>query len=232
MRKVKFIGKITFLLIASIVLFNSCKKEVEETKIDPQMESKQSIGMRNSDSLYNELIADTNFIKLQNYSEDIQALIVKILDQNVIPLTEVDLYNNKNEILNAINVTAEEYDLLQVKFKESAALVVTKYGFNNLNSNCTLCEMSLDQKIEEFRSLLVRFSENRDELNNLFGKIKVGSTSGQNGPGTPDCNNLQFYMCGTLCALTIEAPPVFALCLAYCTCQHCTNPPELCNIGA
>jgi hypothetical protein len=146
------------------------------------------------------------------YKKTSQELLVFLIKKNI---NLYDLrYFDKHFFYSQIGKDSVFYDSKFQIGKKHAFNIYKKY-FADVKI-CTPCyELSLDKKLA-YAKLFEKI-----KLSKEMNQRSLQNEGGGDVPKAPNCWNLQFFACGGLCAMTMEAPPAFALCMGYCIAQHC-----------
>ena len=127
-------------------------------------------------------------------------------------------FNNEAALLNVIGMTKEEY-LAQVQLnKEAAQRFIAKY---NNSGKCSSCNLTYAEQVNTLKTVLKSFQANPVQYSNFVnGSLSAGG--GQN-LAQNSCCGFWFYACCAVCALSIEAFPVYLACCALCYHSECCS---------
>ena len=163
---------------------------------------------------------DVDWKALKKYSEEcLSILIAKNIDLN-----DESNYNTQT-FYGRLGDDSKAYKDKMVAGKKHAKAFMTKY-YPNLDQ-CSSCSV-LDpaRKLAYAKTLnSLKNAKNQNKANILASNQKIENIVAESlaDVKAPDCWNLKFFACGGICALTIELPPAFALCIALCVAEYCTT---------
>ncbi len=126
-------------------------------------------------------------------------------------------FNNENNLLTAIGMSRAEY-LAQVKLnREAAVRFMKKYS---ITGSCSTCTLSPADQVNTLRNVLTTFRMNNVQYSNFAANsLSVIPSTNLASGGT--CCGFWFYACCAVCALSIEAFPLYIACCALCYHSEC-----------
>lgn len=127
-------------------------------------------------------------------------------------------FSNETDFLNAIGMTKVQY-LAQVSLnKEAARRFIKKF---NITGSCKTCEMTYANQINGLKSAVKNFRANTNVYVNFTNSTLSGGGVGQTVAQA--CCGFWFYICCGVCALSIEAFPVYLACCTLCYTAECCS---------
>jgi hypothetical protein len=206
--------------IVMIFMIVSCNKiEKDEfinqkrlTELNNPQEINRTFNKLSSQEQVKMILDDPDWIVYKSISQDLLKMLLK---------HKIDLYDTRNfnsaYFYKKLGDDSTYYREKLIKGKSSVTRLYYRY-FSDLEV-CESCnELTIEKKmayaelLHQIKTKVIGSSKNKMLAANI-GEESLASA--------PNCWNLNFFACGGICAMTIEAPPVFALCMAYCIAQHC-----------
>lgn len=151
---------------------------------------------------------DSLWKNLKNITDEMTAILIS---------NDIDLKDSK--ILDEkyfYRKLGKDADIYKFKFRTGKIYAEQlRLKYFSAYKVCGDCSTISPEKVSQYALKL-------DQLKaNMMPVTKTTSVSTSSENNGPSCWNWQFFACGTICAATVEAPPLFALCMALCVDSYC-----------
>ena len=209
------------IAVSVLILFSMCSKTPPAEKAEKEaIFQKEKLfafyesDFKNKDSkiLVLQISNDPDWKAYKKISNELISILIS---------NNIDLHNYKNYNENYFySQLGDDVATYKSKFKlgkEHASRMYQRY-FSDIKI-CSTCNTLTLEKKEAYANTL-DLIRNAKSKNNTSMKTSAES---MDAPTSPDCWNLKFFACGGICAMTIELPPAFALCIAACFSEYCTT---------
>lgn len=216
------------LILVSISLIYSCSKNENQniSKTKPNVEKLATVNFNEvainsglpefpdnaqSRALSDRISKDPDWKGFQSNSN----LLLAILIRKKVDLSDVKNFN-KQEFYKLLGSDSVVYKAKVVKVQDYAGKIIAKY-FPTVKA-CKTCGSLTQERMNAYAEKLTQLSRSSMQAKQMDASSTVAPVSDS---ATPSCWNPQFFACGALCGLTIEAPPAFALCMYLCYDSYC-----------
>ncbi len=211
---------ITLVAILLITVMTMCTKSETPEELVPSVKAAKGMFLTKS---FTDSVTQNKELALK-MSNDVDWKALKSNSQECLAILiakNIDLHDESNfnseTFYRRLGNDAQVYKEKMLAGKEHAKAFMKRY-FPNLNQ-CSSCNVVDPTKKLAYATALdaIRIARNQKNMNTaptISAELEDG--------GAPNCWNVEFFACGGLCALTIELPPAFALCMALCVVEYCT----------
>lgn len=214
---------IPIALGAGIVTLGSCNKTERDELIDKQTLIQQN-ALGKINSLYYDL---SSFEQAKVIGNDVDWIIFKTVSQELINIMlkhKINLRDDRNfnteYFYKQLKNDAAIYHAKMVQGRSAAYRLYYRYFSDR--EICEPCGELTFEKKKAYADLFDQVKSANTKYQPLDYLVAPESDDGGRPfPKAPNCWDLSFFACTGVCAMTIEIPPAFALCMAYCISQHC-----------
>lgn len=189
----------------------------------------QNLSPLDQRTLLNKIKSDSDWSLI---IETNKSIMTKLVNANFNP--EAFNFEDEDAFLNLLSMSKEEYMGKAVKVKAAAERLIVKYNFGQAGKEgCASCvaENDIKSKVDDLKLLLTKFKNNPSDLKKFNKATSLSSdftslvkTSAQALESDEDdelCCTLKFYECCALCAVMIEAFPLYLACCGQCYLSFC-----------